>query len=335
MTSGRPTIGQSGGEFAFIRRVLSRCGAAPASVITGAGHDAAVLRLGSDAIVTTDMLVEGRHFLRHLLTPEEIGWRSAVASLSDIAAMGGRPEAGFLSLGVPPDYPAEEAEQVCAGLIQALEASGASLAGGDTVECPCGLVISLCLIGSSTGRSPLRSGARAGDVLCVTGTLGGSRAGLALLLKLGSDEARRRFPALVACHGRPEARLAAGQWLSRQSAVHAMMDLSDGLAADVRRLAEAGGVGVCLDESALPAHPDLAAASEVTGELPQRTALAGGEDFELLFAADAACAADVLAGVRQATGLPACQIGRVVESGIAVERDGRFEPLEEGFEHFR
>lgn len=329
----RQTIGETGGEFAFIDRALAQAARGDQRIIVGPGDDAAVLRCGGEAVVTTDLLIEGRHFRLDWIAPFDAGWRAAISSLSDLAAMGARPLAGFLSLGVGPQFPAADAEDLVRGVAACLEIYGAALAGGDTVASSSGVILNVCLAGEWQGRSCLRSAARPGDLICVTGRLGGSRAALRLLERLGPQAAWEGHHELILSYSAPHARTSAGLWLTRQDAVHAMMDISDGLSSDLWRIAEASGVRCVVDVSALPVSPAAAAAAHLTGETLADTALHGGEDFELLFTIAPEGAEAVLGGIVIETGTQAAIVGRVDEGEPGVfAADGA--PIHPAFEHF-
>lgn len=332
-SGGGGTIGDIGGEFEFIRRVLSRVGVQSKRVLVGPGDDAAVLETGSRTVVTTDLLLEGRHFRLDLLTPYESGWRAAVASVSDIAAMGACPAAGVVSLGFPPDRLAGDAEEIVRGVSEALEQYGAALVGGDTVQSQDISIINICVLGDLAGEPVLRSGARAGDVVCVTGTLGDSRAGLMLLERFGRRRCEEEFPHLLRKHALPEARVELGRALGRHAGLHAMMDLSDGLASDIRRLCESSGCGAALELARLPVSEELEKAAATLHADPARLALLGGEDFELLCAVDPEEVGAVQA-LADPVGL--VPVGRFTDSRmIAIQReDGSLKELERGFEHF-
>jgi thiamine-monophosphate kinase len=267
------------GEFELIRRLTSRLKLGK-DVLVGPGDDCAVIRVGENRLLlTTDILIEGVHFRRDS-APEEIGFKAMRVNLSDVAAMGGAPRWALVSVGLPPDARGRFAEKLFQGLRRAAEEAGATIVGGDT-NASGRLVVNVALVGEAGPRLLLRSGARPGDRLYVTGTLGGSALGLAAL------KGRRSagFEAFIARHKKPPLRLAAGRVLAGLRGITAAIDLSDGLAGDLPHVLEASGVGAEVDLGSLPLFPGFAAAARRLGEDPLGLALGGGEDYEILFAA--------------------------------------------------
>jgi thiamine-monophosphate kinase len=251
-------------------------------VEVGVGDDAAVLRPtpGRRLVVTTDVLVEGRHFTAALSDPADWGWKAVAVNVSDLAAMGAVARWLVLALTVPDAAEVATLERVYAGIGEACRAFGVALAGGDTSGGPA-LSLAVTALGEAD-RVVTRSGARPGDRLVVTGPLGAAAAGLALLQR-GDRPAREllgRFPGLAAAHRRPTPDLAMGPRLASAGAT-AMVDVSDGLAGDALHLAEASGVGVELRDAALPLAPGVAEAAALLGRDPVAFALGGGEDFVL------------------------------------------------------
>lgn len=338
--SGEPTIGDRGGEFALIERALdSKDKRAlppqndPILIGPGLGYDGALLRFPRDIAVTTDMLMEGRHFRFDWISGYDCGWRAVVASVSDCAAMGAWPKAGFLSVALPADFSASGADEIIRGVRDALERYGAALAGGDTIATDGPVVLNVCLLADSSGRMIGRGPALPGDAICITGAPGASRAAVQALLKGVSNQ----IPTdLVQAYARPHARLEAGVWLSGQTTCHALMDVSDGLASDLHHIARASAAGIVIDEPLLPHSPLAAAVQDLTGEEPAVSALFGGEDYELVFAVEADSAAGVLHDLSAHTGTRATAIGRVVaEQGVFVTNsEGQRRPLHGGYQHF-
>ena len=307
------------GEVGLIGRVKRRIGRSP-SVVVGIGDDAAVLRLprpgaaahrrggpgGSLLLFASDMLVEGVHFTRRSVPARWIGWKSLACNVSDIAAMGGTPHWAVVSLGVPPATPVRFVDQLSAGLQACAGAFDMAIVGGDTVRAP-QVVVDVAIVGSVLrAHLTLRSGARIGDMLFVTGRLGGS---------LASGR-----------HARFTPRLREAQALVRRMKVRAMMDLSDGLASDLWQMSRASGVTLRVEASHIPV-------ARAAGSLSH--ALMDGEDFELLFAVSPRDAARV---PRRIGTTPVTRIGRVVRRGMGVELEdvrGRVRPLvPRGFHHF-
>jgi thiamine-monophosphate kinase len=235
---------------------------------------------GHRLVVTTDVLVEGLDFTADLSEPEDWGWKAVVANLSDLAAMGAEARWLVLALTAPEATPLATLERVYAGVGEACRAFGAALVGGDISGGPA-LSLAVTALGE-VERPVLRSGARPGDRLAVTGPLGAAAAGLALLQSAdpAAADLLRRFPGLAAAHRRPVPALAMGLALARAGAT-AMIDVSDGLAGDALHLAEASGVGLEISDAAVPLAPGVAETATLLDLAPMTLALGGGEDFVL------------------------------------------------------
>ena len=302
------TAGQVG-ESGLIAAVVARLGTGP-QVLLGPGDDAAVVTVPDGRVVaTTDVLVEGVHFRRDWSSGEDVGRKAAAVNLADVAAMGGRGTALLVGLAAPADLPVSWAVALADGLRDEAALVGAVVVGGDTVRGD-RVVVSVTALGDLQGRPPVtRCGARPGDVVVVAGRLGGSAAGLALLL------AGRDGGPLVAAHRRPAPPYDLGPVLARAGAT-AMCDVSDGLVVDLLSLCAASRVGVRLDVDALPGAPGAA----------RHDVLHGGEDHALLATVPRA-AVDALAD------LGVVAVGRVREGGGVTDLAGtRLTP--QGWEHF-
>lgn len=273
------------GEFGFIDRVKRRFGGLARTGEVGIGDDAAVVRSpGGQVVLTTDLLAEGTHFDLRYFLPEELGWRALMANLSDLAAMGALPVCYLVALAAPPETPLRLLDGIFRGMSRAGRDSGIRLMGGDTCRGK-RLVLSLSVMGKvSGGKAILRSGARPGDLLFVTGEPGWSRLGLRLL-----SDGRPRRPRgwrreAMRRHLTPSARLREGVLAARSGAVSAMIDLSDGLLPDLAHLLEGRRMGALLDERLFGLRTRFRRAAEELGEDPVAAFLAGGEDYELLMA---------------------------------------------------
>ena len=310
-------------ERALIKRVRRRVRAG-SSVVTGIGDDCAVLRVppGHELLVTTDFTIEKVHFRRDWHRPEVVGRRCLARGLSDIAAMGGEPRAAFLSLALASDVPQKWVDRFFTGLLSLADEFKVPLAGGDTAESAVGIQADIVVVGSvPKGKAVLRSGARPGDQIYVTGELGGSAAAIAQLA------AGRPMGPESRAHFRPKPRLAVGEWLRRKSVPSAMIDVSDGLSTDLAHICEESHVGAEIEAEAIPRSRVGQKKQEVALEL----ALHGGEDYELLFTSSRKVPAQV-AGVR------VTRIGQITRaSGIRlVEAEGPMRKLAaQGWEHFR
>jgi thiamine-monophosphate kinase len=329
------------GEFGLIERLRKRL-AQPdleAHGIVGIGDDAAVMPcLGEDLLLlTTDTLVEDIHFRRNWMTPYQLGWKAMAANVSDIAAMGGRPAHAVVTLAAPPDLEIEFVDQLFEGLQAVAAEHGARILGGDTVRTHRGLVVGVALTGFVERELLLRRfGARRGQALMVTGALGAAGAGLRLLER-GMNHLSRYAEALQA-HRQPSPRLKAARALAATRSATACIDLSDGLAGDARRLAEASGVGLRLRLDRVPVAEVCrdACANDLLCD-PLEVALTGGEDYELLFTVPKRAAAPVAERLAREANLQATVIGEVVaraQGVVGIQADGTEAPLEGGYQHF-
>jgi thiamine-monophosphate kinase len=246
------------------------------------GDDAALFRpkVGFETILTCDWFLEGTHFLRAKHPPDSVGWKCLVRAMSDVAAMGGVPRCFLLSLAMPESHTGRWFDALLGGLRRASRKFACTLAGGDTTRRR-EILISVTIVGEvGNARAILRSGARAGDKIYVTGQLGEAELGLRIL-RSGKGHVRPSNP-LLKKHLYPEPRLALGQWLAEKGLATAMMDLSDGLSSDLPRLCAASGVGAHVESSRLPVV-QLPRAGRKPGTDPLQLALHGGDDYELLF----------------------------------------------------
>ena len=253
----------------------------PARVIIGIGDDAALWQPSRShrSVISTDMLVEGVHFRRDTMSLEDAGWRAMAAALSDLAAMGARPVLATVALGVPAANARAQIAELYKGIAAAARRFEIAIAGGDLSRCDL-VTISVTVVGEvRSSNAKTRTGAGAGSVLAVTGALGAARAGLELTNRPGLIEGPNSDAALQALR-RPTPRIAEGRFLGASANVTAMMDCSDGLSTDARRLCAASGCGAVLET--IPVADAAREAAQRLGEDPERFALAGGEDFELL-----------------------------------------------------
>lgn len=293
------------GEFSVIDRLV-RGRRQPAAVALGPGDDAAVVSAEDGrVVVSTDVLVQDRHFRLDWSTPHDVGRKAIAQNAADIEAMGARPTAFVVGFGAPGDTPAAQVDRLVEGMWDEAQRVGAGIAGGDLVSCP-QWVVSVTVLGHLDGRAPvLRSGARPGSVIAVVGALGRSAAGLSLWQR-GIDrfaELRRRHLVPEPPYGQGAAAAAAG--------AQAMIDVSDGLIADLRHVAEGSGVGLDLSTAALAADRDaLAAAAAAVDADPWSWVLGGGEDHALVACFDGAAPP----GWRV--------VGRVIEGPARVLVDG-------------
>lgn len=254
--------------------------------VTGIGDDCAILpqRDGRETLVSTDMLIEGVHFLIEDVDAYSLGWKSAAVNISDIAAMGGVPTGSFLSFARPKSLTHSFINEFMRGYKDLSDRYGCPLLGGDTTGSPDRVCINVTVLGEAArGRAVRRGGARPGDLVCVTGTLGDSAAGLKCILDGVGRDGLVNY--LIQRHYRPEPKVEAGIALAA-AGVHAMLDISDGVASDLRHILDASGVGARVDVRSLPLSAELRSLAQRQGWDTAVLALEGGEDYELLFTAD-------------------------------------------------
>ena len=307
------------GEFGLIDRIREMF--PDPDGMTGIGDDCAILpqHNGQDTLVSTDLLIEGTHFLREHIPPYRLGWKSAAVNLSDIAAMGGLPTATFLSLALPADLSPDWVGEFLRGYADISARFGAALLGGDTTLSPHRICINVAVLGQCpSGAAHRRSDAQPGDLVCVTGTLGDSAAGLKAILEgIGRDA---DVQALIDRHYLPQPGVADGLRLAATPGVHAMMDISDGIGSDLKHILKASGVGAEIDTGKLPLSPALQRVCAREGWDAVALAVSGGEDYELLFT--------VAPEAEKALPVPHTVIGEITTASSA----GLSLPA--GFDHF-
>lgn len=336
-------------EFSLIRRWTNRVQehSLPNGLTVGIGDDAAVFSVGDgmEVVACCDAMIETVHFLRETMRFSDIGYKAMISNISDIAAMGGIPRYALVTIGVSPNWSADECEQIYDGIYEAANDYHVSIIGGDTVSTPDALHLSVTLLGEvERGRALLRSAARPGHIVFVTGTLGDSAAGLHLLLaaKERQQQAEKKWQPLIDKHQRPSAQIAAGRLLNGlagREAMGAVNDISDGLASELWEIAEASHVSIVIDEELIPLSQPMLAYAEEVGQDPLLWALTGGEDYQLVGTVPA-LEADRLAGLFKEHGLFYKPIGRVMEPDKEpvrlMDSSGRERPLHKsGYNHFR
>lgn len=269
------------GEFGFIDFIKERFPCPDG--ICGIGDDCAVIPSSEgDMLFSTDLLVEGVHFLRDESSPEDVGWKAAAVNISDIAAMGGIPVATFLSIALPKDAQGGWAERFMEGYAQISRRYDVPLLGGDTTSSLRDIAVNVVILGRcQAGKCLMRSSAKVGETIYVTGPLGDSAGGLQVILK--GLERSEEMNVLVDRHKRPVPRVKEGQMLMKSDKVSAMMDVSDGIASDLRHIMKASGVGAVVALDKLPCSPELLSVCAVQGWDRYGLQTSGGEDFELLF----------------------------------------------------
>ena len=321
---------------AQIRRMVESSGKKKAdksvrpTLVTGIGDDCAVLRLpgrgGSECLVTTDFTLEGIHFRREWHAAESVGHRTLARGLSDMAAMGGEPVAAFLSLALPRDLPQAWVNRFLRGLMRLAKKHRVALAGGDTAESPWGVLADIIVVGTApAGKAVLRSGARPGDRILVSGELGGSAAAVAEM----RSKPKKMDPRSYLRHFYPEPRIELGRILREKGLATAMIDVSDGLSTDLAHICEESGVGAEIASALIP----LARVGKRGHEVSLDLALHGGEDYELLFTSPR--------GKRipaQIAGVPLTEIGCITRRRkvfLFNQHGVGYELVPRGWEHFR
>jgi thiamine-monophosphate kinase len=314
------------GEFELLARVRERLPPAGARVRIGMGDDAAVTVPGGATATSVDAVVDGVHFRREEASLGQIGRKALATALSDLAAMGAEPGEAYVALGVPPDLDEDGCIELLDGALALASETGTTLAGGDVTRAPA-LFVATTVVGHAAAPELLvgRDGAGPGDALVLTGELGGAAAGRLLLERpeLAGAVSAETAERLRARQLDPRPRLAAGRALAGAGA-SAMIDLSDGLGGDARRLAERSGVGLRIEASALPLANGVAEVAAAAGRNPLQLAAAGGEDYELLAALPKERLGEAASAVGEAEATLA-QVGEVV-AGEGVEirlRGGR------------
>ncbi|MDR3573497.1 MAG: thiamine-phosphate kinase [Anaerolineaceae bacterium] len=331
------------GEFGLIERIRQALPQTPGGdVLVGIGDDVAVLRTGGERVwlATCDVQVEGAHFLRDGITPQDLGHKALAINLSDIASAGGTPRFALISLGLPKDLEVEFVDGLYQGLRAEAEPFGVDIVGGNISSSRLGVFIDITLLGDAPPEAVLlRSGAKAGDAILVTGTLGDAAAGVALLLdsRLTSTAEYAAFARLR--RDTPTPRVKEGQIIGAAHTASAMIDISDGLAGDLGHICEKSAVGVRLFSQKLPvsqANRDLSKAAH--GD-EWYFALHGGEDYELLFTAPPAQAEALAGQITSETGTPLSIVGEILppEQGQQlVLPDGSIILLQpRGWDHFK
>jgi thiamine-monophosphate kinase len=329
------------GERALIERIRRRLPPAPPSLLVGIGDDAAVTSTdrGALTVLTTDALVEGVHFDRRYSSAGDVGYKALAVNVSDVAAMGAAPRLALLSLMLPPDLPIADVDELIDGFADLGRATGVALAGGNITRSPGPLIVDVTVTGAVKPRRVLtRGGGHPGDRLFVSGSIGAAAAGLSWLHDRSRGRATEPGQALLECvarHRRPEPRARLGTLLGRTRSASACMDLSDGLADAVRQVAVASGTGARIESARLPIHPGARAWFAAQGQDPVTMTLAGGDDYELLFAVPARARRRLKVVDSQARGVPFTHIGELTATPeIVLDHGGSVEPLPGGFVHF-
>jgi thiamine-monophosphate kinase len=327
------------GERALIDRIRQRFPESAGTLTIGIGDDAAVAAgvRGELQVLTTDALVEGIHFDLGFSSFPDVGYKALAVNVSDIAAMGGTPRLALLSLILPERLTLADIDGLLDGFAEMASEAGVVLAGGNIARSPGPLVLDVTAIGDVRPRRILtRGGGRPGDLLYVTGAIGAAAAGLGWLRDTGPAVPESAgIAALTARHRRPTPRRRVGAILGRTRTASACMDLSDGLADAVNAIARASGTGAIVDASALPIPDSARHWFAARGQDPVISALAGGDDYELVFSVPPRRHGRLRTVIHQSHGVPITRIGELTSApAILLKTNGATEPLPPGFTHF-
>ncbi len=322
------------GEFGFIRRIRKKF-PLPNNVPIGIGDDTAAIFSSRNTytLLTTDILLESVHFDLSFSSFYQIGYKAVSVNVSDVAAMGGVPRYFLISLGLNKRVDVSDLDWLYRGIKKGARESEIELIGGNTAFSKGPFFISLTMVGEVPRKEVVkRSGAKVGDALYVTGTLGGAAAGLEILKKGISP---KLFPQLVRRYQAPKARWREGRLLAKQAIASAMIDLSDGLAPDLNHLAEESGVGAELDLNTIPTTPSLRRYAIQSGGNAVEYAIHGGEDYELLFSVPQNKIRKLECHLQERL-IRATRIGTITERGLFYRSDGKLQRIgPQGYDHFK
>ncbi len=327
------------GEFGFIHRIHRQCLVRPQGIFQAIGDDAAAFWTKSDTLtlVTTDLLVERVHFLRNQASAFSLGWKALAVNMSDIAAMGGTAREAFVSLAIPDDCSLNYLDDLYQGMHAMCCRFGVNILGGDTTGSKQDLIINVALTGEVSPEEILcRDGAKPGELICSTGYLGDSRAGLHMIM----NNIARSEPALntlYQAHISPHPCLREGRFLASSRAVSSAMDVSDGLSSDLAHLCAASKTGARIEAARIPISDELTAFCTRFGYDPVQWALAGGEDYTLLFTVRPEKLQDLMQIYEQEFSTSFLVIGEMTDSQELhlVDSRGGVQPLEStGWNHF-
>jgi len=326
------------GEFGFINRIKVDALVRLYQGLVGIGDDCALFKVspGMTALLTTDMLVERVHFLREVMPPYQIGYKSLAVNLSDIAASGGIPKEAFVSIAVPESVSVEDLEQIYSGMKELGRQFDVNITGGDTTGSFQDLVINIALTGEiEEGLALFRSGAKEDDLICVTGCLGDSAAGLDLILN--HLDLKDNFPELIKRHFMPWPHIQQGRVIAKSKLAHAMMDISDGLASDIRHICQASELGAVIHEPELPLSDSFREYSSKFKPDYLKTAIGIGEDYNLLLTLPEANF-PVLKKLLNEEGYHLFHVGEMTSERqiMLTDSKGRSQPLQiGGWDHFK
>lgn len=326
------------GEFKLIEHIKSFQKVRLPSEVEGIGDDCAIIPIDQkrSSLVTTDLLLEDRHFIKASISARDLGYKTLAVNLSDIAAMGGVPKYLFLSLGLPQDLEIQWLDEFFLGFYELASKHNVGLLGGDTTQSINGIILNVLVIGEmESAQIKRRSTAQVGDTICTTGFLGDSAAGLKAIL--GGANQNPTWQRLIHEHHRPRPHVEEGRWLSERSAATAMMDVSDGLASDIVRIQEASRCGAQIEMNQLPLSPDFLEFCQQENFDPHELAVSGGEDYCLLVTIRSKEFEEISHDFNQHFGRPLFPIGKITPGpqGLEFYKDGvKLKNSPQGFDHF-
>lgn len=327
------------GEFGFIKSFAHKYNHLIEEGNKGIGDDCAILKLNEleSYVVTTDLLVEEIHFLKNKISASQLGIKSLAVSLSDVAAMGATPKFSFLSISIPKDTDTEYLDQFMQAYLALSEDLNCPLMGGDTTKSPDKLMINVVVIGQAKKENiKTRASAQSGDLICCTGTLGDSAAGLNLILENREITVYSNY--LLNKHLQPKARTQEGIWLGEKSCVHALMDISDGISSDLKHILEQSKKSAIIDIKSIPKSKELIETCNHFQWSSDDLAISGGEDYELLFTVKKSEITLLQKQYKEEFGEDISVIGEITEGEQSIKwlKKGEEVNLEKiGFNHFQ
>lgn len=328
------------GEFGIIGLFRKEADPSRRWVVRGIGDDCAVMDAGGSErlLVTTDMLIERIHFLREAISSRQLGYKSLAVNISDIAAMGGEPTAAFLAMGLTPDLDETFIREFKDGLFECAREFAVDLLGGDTSSSRDDIMLCLTVLGRAEECEVIgRGGARPGDRIFLGGVTGDSAGGLQLVLGRGQELAKEDRQHLLDAHHKPRPQVELGRLLARGGLASAMIDVSDGVLQDLSHICAESRTGADLDADTLPVSNPCRRLGDLIGQDPVEWALAGGEDYVLLFCVPGQKVDQARELCRDELGLDLSPVGTITEGpGIRVCRGGAWSEAEAaGFDHFK
>ena len=327
------------GEFGLIKRFSQQFLLDIPGEYTGIGDDCAVIPLNDKEVllVTTDMLIEDSHFIKNKISPFDLGQKSLMVNLSDIASMGGTPGSAYLSIGLPGGTEVEWIDDFFKGIKSVCREYGVFLLGGDTTKSPDRLVINFVVIGTGIPtKVKKRSAAVPGDIICINDFVGDSGGGLQILLNDLPESKDTKY--LIKRHNCPRANVKEGKWLSGWDEIHAMIDISDGIESDIHRIMESSKVGADIDLDRVPVSEELIRTAEKYNWNTHEISVSGGEDYCLMFTVSEENLDKILFEYEKEFNRPLYKIGKITDSigDLTFMYKGKLIGLiKHGFDHFR